>query len=139
MLTRVLFALVLICGVAAAASAEDAKVVALGITAHEVSQAEIEKGDLLQAPHFNTPAIAYVLAANLKKGDVVDIELVKGDTSLMQNCQTVTEDQAIVLLQAGKRAVPAGGWPEGNYHAALKITRDGKTLIERSSTPIALD
>jgi hypothetical protein len=57
----------------------------------------------------------------------------------MQNCQTVTEDQAIVLLQAGKRGVPAGGWPEGNYHAALKITRDGKTLIERSSTPIALD
>ena len=82
MLTRVLFALILICGVAAVASAEDAKVIALGITTHEVSQAEIEKGDPLLAPHFNTPAIAYVLAANLKKGDVVDIELVNGDTSL---------------------------------------------------------
>ena len=133
MLTRVLFALILICGVAAAASAEDAKVIALGITTHEVSQAEIEKGDPLLAPHFNTPAIAYVL------GDVVDIELVNGDTSLMQSCQTVTEDQATVLLRVGKRGVPAGGWPEGNYHAALKITRDGKTVIERSSTPIPLD
>ena len=138
MLTRVLFALILICGVAAVASAEDAKVIALGITTHEVSQAEIEKGDPLLAPHFNTPAIAYVLAANLKKGDVVDIELVNGDTSLMQSCQTVTEDQATVLLRVGKRGVPAGGWPEGNYHAALKITRDGKTVIERSSTPIPL-
>ena len=133
MLTRVLFALILICGVAAAASAEDAKVIALGITTHEVSQAEIEKGDPLLAPHFNTPAIAYVL------GDVVDIELVNGDTSLMQSCQTVTEDQATVLLRVGKRGVPAGGWLEGNYHAALKITRDGKTVIERSSTPIPLD
>ena len=80
-----------------------------------------------------------MLAANLKKGDVVDIELVNGDTSLMQSCQTVTEDQATVLLRVGKRGVPAGGWPEGNYHAALKITRDGKTVIERSSTPIPLD
>ena len=133
MLTRVLFALILICGVATVASAEDAKVIALGITTHEVSQAEIEKGDPLLAPHFNTPAIAYVL------GDVVDIELVNGDTSLMQSCQTVTEDQATVLLRVGKRGVPAGGWPEGNYHAALKITRDGKTVIERSSTPIPLD
>jgi len=40
MLTRALFALALICGTAAAASsAEETKVLALGLTDHEVTQA----------------------------------------------------------------------------------------------------
>jgi hypothetical protein len=139
MLTRVLFALVMICGMAVAGSAEDAKVLALGITDHEVTQAELDKGDALPAPHFNTPAVAYVLAANLKKGDVVEISLNLGDEPLLQNTQTLAEDQARILLQAGKRGVPAGGWPEGSYHAELKVTRDGKPLISESSKPIPFD
>ena len=35
---------------------------ALGITDHEATQAELETGAALKAPHFNTAAIAYVLA-----------------------------------------------------------------------------
>ena len=139
MLTRALFALALICGVAAAASADDAKVLAFGIADHEVNEAELEKGGALPAPHFNTPAVAYVLAANLKQGDTVEITLVNGDTPLLQNSQTLAEDKATFLLQAGKRGVPAGGWPEGEYHATLKITRDGKTIIEQTSTPIPFE
>jgi hypothetical protein len=139
MLTRVLFLLLLICGTSAAVWAEDLTVKALGITEHEVTQAELEKGETLPTPRFNTGAIAYVWAANLKKGDVVDIALVIGDKSLLHNTETLAEDQANYLLQAGKRGVPAGGWPEGDYHAELKITRDGKPLIEQSSTPIAFD
>jgi hypothetical protein len=139
MLTRVLFALVMICGMAVAGSAEEAKVVALGITDHEVTEAELDKGDALPAPHFNTPAVAYALAANLKKGDIVEISLNLGDKPLLRNTQTLAEDQARLLLQAGKRGVPAGGWPEGSYHAELKITRDGKPLISESSKPIPFD
>ena len=89
MLTRALFALALICGMAATVAAEDAKVLALGITDHEATQEEIEKGEALKAPHFNTPAIAYVLAANLKKGDIVEIALVNEDRSLLHNAQTL--------------------------------------------------
>jgi hypothetical protein len=139
MLTRALLALTLICGLAAAASAEDAKVIALGLTDHEATKAELETGSALPVPHFNTGGVAYVLAANLKKGDTVEIALVNGETPLLQNTETLAEDQASVLLQAGKRGVPAGGWPEGTYHAAVKITRDGKTLIEQSSKPIPFD
>jgi uncharacterized membrane protein len=139
MLTRALFALALICGMAATASAEDAKVLALGITDHEATQEEIEKGEVLKAPHFDTPAIAYVLAADLKKGDIVEIALVNGETPLLRNTATLAEDQGRFLLQAGKRGVPAGGWPEGSYHAKLTITRDGKTLIDQSSQPIAFE
>lgn len=139
MLTRVLFALALICGTAAAASAEETKVSALGLADHEVTQAELEKGDALPAPRFNSPGVAYALVANLKKGDVVEVSLVKGDASLLRNEETLAEDRASYLLQAGKRGVPAGGWPEGSYHAALKITRDGKPLIEQASAPIAFE
>ena len=136
MLTRALFALALICGTAAA---QDVKVLALGITDHEATQEEIEKGEALKAPHFNTTAIAYVLAADLKKGDIVEVALFNEDRSLLHNTQTIAEDQARFLLQVGKRGVPAGGWPEGSYHAKVTITRDGKTLVEQSSKPIAFE
>ncbi|MBC8012826.1 MAG: hypothetical protein H7X74_01875 [Methyloceanibacter sp.] len=139
MLTRVLFALALICDTATVSSAEETKVLAFGLTDHEVTQEELEKGEPLPVPHFNTPAIAYVWAANLKKGDVVEITLVNNDAPLLRNTETLAEDQANYLLQAGKRGVPAGGWPEGTYHAALKITREGKPLIEQTSKPMAFD
>ena len=138
MLTRVLFALVLMWGLATAACAEDAKVLALGITDHEVTQEEAEKR-ALPVPRFNTPAIAYALAADLKKGDTVEVALFNEDKSLLHNTQTLSEDQAKLLLQAGKRGVPAGGWPEGTYQAKVTITRDGKTLIEQSSKPVAFE
>ena len=139
MLTRVLFALVLSCGMAAAACAEEAKVLALGVTDHEVTQEEAEKSTTLPVPRFNTPAIAYVLAADLKKGDMVEITLFNDDRSLISNSGTLDQDQAKYLLQAGKRGVPAGGWPEGSYRAALKITRDGKTVVEQATDPIPFE
>jgi hypothetical protein len=139
MLTRALFALALICGTAGAAQAEETKVLALGLADHEVSQEELDKGETPPAPRFNTPAVAYVLAAGLKKGDAIEIALVNEDKPLLQNTETLAEDRANYLLQAGKRGVPAGGWPEGSYRATLKITRDGKTLIEQATAPIPFE
>jgi hypothetical protein len=140
MLTRVLFALALICGAAGAASAEETKVLALGLADHEVSQDELDKGVALPAPRFNTPAIAYVAAANLKKGDVVEIALSNNEKALLTNSETLGEDKASYLLQAGKRGVPAGGWPaEWTYFARVKITRDGKPLIEQTTDPIPFE
>jgi len=139
MLTRALFALILICGMAVAASAEDAKVLALGLADHEVTQEELNKG-APPVPRFNTPAIAYVSAANLKKGDTVEVTLSTNEKSLLANTETLAEDKATYLLQAGKRGVPAGGWPsEWSYLAKVKITRDGKVLIEQATTPIPFE
>jgi hypothetical protein len=139
MLTRALFIVLLICGVTTPAVAEDAKVLALGLADHEVTQEELDKG-APSVPRFNTPAIAYVSAANLKKGDTVEITLSNNDEPLLTNTETLAEDRAVYLLQAGKRGVPAGGWPsEWTYFAKLKITRDGKTLIEQAATPIVFE
>jgi hypothetical protein len=132
MLTRAVFAFALICALMGPAAAET-KVLALGIAAKEVTQDELAAGTDLPKPKFNTAAVAYVLAADVKKGDAVEIALVKDGKALMHNTETLAKDEAKLLLQAGKRGVPAGGWPDGSYAANLKITRDGKTIVEQTS------
>lgn len=139
MLTRVLFVVAMLAGLAAPALAEDAKLLGLGITDHKVTEAEIVKGEALAAPKFNTPAVAYALVSGLKKGDAVELHFNNEGRSLMQNAETLTEDKPTVLLLAGKGGVPAGGWPEGAYTASVKVTRDGKVLIEEASKPIPFE
>ena len=135
MLTRALFALALICGTAGAASAGETKVLALGLADHEVTEQELATG-APPVPHFNTPAIAYVLAADLKMGDIVEINLSNAEKPLLTNTETLAEDKTTYLLQAGKRGVPAGGWPsEWKYFAKVTITRDGKTIAEQTTDP----
>src|SRR3954449_8520394 len=139
MVTRVLFSLVLMVGLAAGASAQEPKIVALGITDHAVTEDELKTGDQLPVPRFNSPAVAYGLAANLKQGDAVEIKLNNGNKPLMRNTETLSADKASHLLLVGKQGVPAGGWPEGTYTATLKITRDGKELIGETTKPIAFE
>ena len=77
---------------------------------------------------------------DVKKGDTVELSLANGEGPLLTNSETLTEDKETYLLQAGKRAVPAGGWPqEWKFSATVKITRDGKTLIEQSSGPVPFE
>jgi hypothetical protein len=141
MLTRALFTLVLIVYALAGGrlAAEETKLVKLSISDHEVTQAELEEGAELRVPRFNTPAVAFAWAANLKKGDVVEVTLANDDKPLLRNTETLGEDKASYLLQAGKRGLPAGGWPEGAYTAQVKITRDGKPLLSEASEPVAFE
>jgi hypothetical protein len=131
--------LALICGAAAAALAEEPKVLAVGLADHAVTEAEVAKGEAPPVPRFNSPGVAYASVANLKKGDVVEVALAKDGKPLMHNTETLAEDKPSVLLLAGKAGVPAGGWPEGQYHATLKVTRDGKSLIEQATEPIPFE
>ncbi|MGI8724494.1 MAG: hypothetical protein ACR2J1_03850 [Methyloceanibacter sp.] len=126
-------------GGAGTAGAAGPYLITMGITQKEVTPEELESDAGLPAPKFNTGAIAYVLASNLKKGDTVEVTLNNGDTPLLRNTETLAEDKAKFLLQAGKRGVPAGGWPEGTYLASVKITRDGKTVMEEKTEPMAFE
>ena len=81
--------------------AEDAKVLALGLADHEVTQEELDKG-APPVPRFNTPAIAYVSAANLKKGDTVEITLSNNDKPLLTNSETLAEDQSGLSAASGQ-------------------------------------
>jgi hypothetical protein len=139
MLTRALLALLLFSCAIWPAAAEDTKVVALGVADRVVTEADIAGGAAIAVPRFNTPGVAYVLLGNAKKGDEVRVDLKKGDASLMQSVETLGEDKATFLLLAGKRGVPTGGWPEGTYTAAVKVTRDGEPVIEQSSKPVAFE
>jgi hypothetical protein len=133
MLTRVLIAVVLILGLAGAVSAEEIKVQSVGITDHVVTQEELEKGEALAKPKFDSPGIAHGLVTNVKKGDTVEVSLNKDGQSLMHNTRTLDADEDHVLLQAGKRGVPAGGWPKGAYTAKVKVTRGDEELFAAES------
>jgi len=134
MLARALFALALLCWPAGLGFAEEPKVLALGLADHAVTKEELEKGTALAVPRFNSPGVAYVLVGGLAKGDEVEIALVKDGQALMHNTATA-QDAAPLLLQAGKGGVPAGGWPEGQYSAAVKVLRRGEPILSQSSEP----
>src|SRR4029450_4275519 len=129
MLTRALFSLVLLLGTVApiASGAGESKVLALGLSDHEGTQEELETGGAIPSPRFNSGGVACALGAGRTKGDAVEVTLVKDGKPLHVNSETLAEDKARFLLHAGKRGVPAGGWPEGQYAAALKVPRDGPT------------
>ncbi|MGH6735259.1 MAG: hypothetical protein ACRECX_04170 [Methyloceanibacter sp.] len=133
MLTRALFGLVMICGTAATAVAQETKVVALGITDHKTTIEELQTGETPPKPKFNTPGVAYALVAHARKGDSIEVTLMKDGKPLMSNSRALEADEPGVLVQAGKSGVPAGGWPDGAYGAHVKITRDGKDLAVQES------
>jgi hypothetical protein len=144
MLTRVLCVLALsivatLAGFAQAAQAEETKLVALGVTDRAVTEAELAEGSALAVPRFNTPGVAHVLLAGVKKGDVVEVTLNNKDKILMRNTETIAENKPTFLLQVGKQGVPAGGWPDGSYYAAVKLMRDGKPLLEKQSEPVLFE
>lgn len=139
MLTRVLFAAFLLVGAAGAAAAQDTTVVALGLTDHVVTEDELVSGAELAKPRFNSPGVAYVLVAHAQKGDKIEIHLTKDGESLMHNLRELDADEDGVLVMAGKTGVPAGGWPEGNYTAKVKILRGGETLAEQETDAIPFE
>jgi hypothetical protein len=139
MLTRVLFAAVLLLGSMGAAFAQDATVVALGLTDHKVTEDELMDGAELAAPKLDTAGVAYVLVAHAKKGDTIELHLAKDGTSLMHNVRELDADEDGVLVLAGKTGVPAGGWPAGQYTAKVKLTRGGETLAEQETDPIPFE
>jgi hypothetical protein len=139
MLTRALFAAVLIFGTATACWAQDTTVVALGLADHAVTEEELESGAELSTPKFNTPGVAYAYVAHAKKGDTIEVHLTKDGESLMHNVRELDEDAPGVLVMAGKTGVPAGGWPDGAYTARVKIARGGETIAEQETDAVPFE
>jgi len=139
MLTRVLFAVFFVLSLAGPGLAQDTTVVALGLSDRPLEEGELEKGAKPATPKFNTAGVAYVLVAHPKKGDKIEVHLKLDGDSLMNNEREVGEDEAGVLVQAGKGGVPAGGWPKGKYTAHVKITRDGDTVAEQETDGVPFD
>ncbi len=143
MLTRVTFALLVLVVSASLAFAQDAQpeatILSLGLTDRKVDKTDLMKRMMLPKPRFDSPGIAYGWVAHAKKGDHVEVHLKKDGESLMHNLRDVTEDDADVLLMAGKTGVPAGGWPKGQYTAKVTVTRGDKVVAEKETDPIPFE
>jgi len=151
MLTRVLLTVLMLAFGSSQAMAEgaeadkaavaDAKttIVSLGLTDHPVDEEELKQRKELPKPRFNSAGVAYGWVAHAKKGDKVEIHLKKDGKSLMNNARDITDDDASLLLQAGKTGVPAGGWPKGLYTAHMTVTRGGEIVAEQETDPIPFE
>jgi len=157
MLTRALFALVLMTGLAALAGFQTFAAAPAGQMSLAEADSPPTQAKVAWARHHRPrghpggagggfcpplptshPAVAYARVANLKKGDVVEIALVNGDTPLLHNTETLAEDRASYLLQAGKRGVPRA-LARRNLSRRVKVTRDAEPLIEQTTAPIAFE
>jgi hypothetical protein len=108
-------------------------VLGIGFADHQLILAELEEGRKLDAPRADVPLVAYVWAINLQQDDIIQIALIKDGEVVQSNADTLDHAKAQYLMFAGKKA-PQGGWPKGSYKASAKVSRDGKTVIEKDQT-----
>jgi hypothetical protein len=111
---------------------------ALGVTDHPIALEELEDGVPLAVPKPDTPAVAYLWAINLRKGDRIAVSLKKDGEAVAENAATLDRDKAQYMLFANKKT-PAGGWPAGTYTGEAKITREGKDVIAETSEPVTFN
>jgi hypothetical protein len=112
---------------------KEGTVLGLGLADHPLDVAELETGAEMKAPSAQTPMVAYIWAINLQKDDVVQIALIKDGAVVENNSATLDHSKAQYLLFAGRKA-PEAGWPSGNYKAAAKVSRGGRTVLEENAT-----
>lgn len=109
------------------------QVVDTGFTDHPVDQAAIDAGGV-PAPGAEAPyLVAYVLATNLRAGDVVRFTLSgPGGVVLAPGVQPpLAASRQQLPLYVGKRR-PAAGWPKGTYRAELRVENAGRPVLTRS-------
>ena len=106
---------------------------ALGLANREVTVDDLAKGTP-PVPRFNTPAIAYVLAADLKKGDTVEISLANGEGPLLTNSETLSRGQGDLSAAGGK----AGGAGR-RLAAGVEIFRHGQDHARRQDPDRAVE
>lgn len=117
----------------AALAYQPAALLAVGLTDKVITLEELERGTPLAAPRRDTPIIAYMWAINLKKGDVVQVEVTYGGNVVVENFERVERNKAQLMLFAGEKP-PLGGWAEGTYTSAVKVIRDDKPVLKGSQT-----
>ncbi|NJM29743.1 MAG: M23 family metallopeptidase [Rhizobiales bacterium] len=112
----------------------DGTLLRLGFASGKVEMEALEEGRIsVDPPTDDWPAlVTYVWAINLKKGDTIRIDLRKPDGQTLTNSVTLDRNKAQYVLFTGERR-PATGWRKGAYRAAVKVERDGKTIVSRAS------
>ncbi len=112
-------------------SYRDSELLELGWSEKALNLADLELGPSnTPRPEHNWPAIVvYGRAINLRKGDVLKLELFGARGPLAKNEQQLQTDKAEYVISVGKKAV-GGQLPGGPYRGQLKIVRKDIQILE---------
>ncbi len=110
----------------------------LGLAGQVVELEKLETGKKLTPPAPDAPLVTYMWAINLRGGDVIKLELKRGDEVLVDNAEMLDRNKAQYMLFAGKKT-PQGGWPAGAYTGTVTVTRDGNPVISETTQPLMFE
>ena len=112
-----------------------ATLLAVGVTDRAIALEELEEGTPLAVPGRESPAVAYMWAINLQKGDLIDLALTFRGRIVARNYERLVRNKAQLMLFAGKKA-PPGGWPKGTYASQVEVIRNGNPVIKGGQTTV---
>ena len=117
---------------AAALPYREGSILRAGFASGAVDVTALEDGALPASPPAGDwPAlVAYVWAINLKKDDVIRVEIAGPQGFASANEATLDRNKATYMLFAGRKR-PAGGWPRGEYRARAEVLSGGKVRLAR--------
>ncbi|SEQ34660.1 Peptidase family M23 [Faunimonas pinastri] len=105
-----------------------------GFATQKLSMADVESGGVVPPKGTDAPAIvAYVRSIGLRQGDQQRLVVRKPDGSVLiqQEIVPLDENKDQYLMLVGRKRPPEG-WAAGTYAAEYTVTRDGKTVVEKS-------
>jgi Peptidase family M23 len=107
-------------------------IIQLGWAQDKVSMERLESGSLPDAaPSKDWQAlVAYMLAINLRAGDVVTVTMQAPSGDPATNTITLDRNKAQYMLFAGKKR-GTQGWASGEYKAQVTVRRGGKLLLDK--------
>lgn len=111
-------------------------ILTLGFAADVPDYDAIKAGATVPPPGRDTGLVAWGYFFGGQAGDTVTIAIDGPGGSVIDHSALIDSKQGLFFRAAGKRR-PDGGWPPGNYTAAITLLRDG-TVIDAGTATVTL-
>ncbi|THD67172.1 peptidoglycan DD-metalloendopeptidase family protein [Phenylobacterium sp.] len=104
----------------------------VGFSAGLASMDAVEEASI-SPPKTTSSIVAYARLIGLEADDVVEVSVIGPDGKVFVRdvLPALDHDKAQWIVQAGRKAAPAGGWPHGAYSAQVQVRRGGAVALSR--------
>ena len=139
MLTRALFLVLLICGIASPALAEETKVLALGLADHEVTEDELAKGPRPFPASIRRPSPMSRPPISRRATRSRSRSAIRRSPAHQQRDAGRGQRRPICCKRASGACRPAAGRRSGAISPRSRSRATARPLIEQSTTPIPFE